>query len=386
MILTVPFAGAYYRAELLELKPGTTYYFRIQDTASGDVTRQWSFRTIAPDQTVNFAFAGDSQRPFVTEDGDLGQLATRPAAPANWPYMRDFITGTVADAEPDFMLALGDLVSRGNSQEQWDHWFDAWQEHAVTDSGRMIPLVPVIGNHDTGGYPDVDASYEWFLGQFAVPRPVPGVPCYSLAFPNLHLIALAATSQQVSSDGDRARAEAAAQVRWLASDLEGAAEAAWKVVAFHYNYLGCYVSCTGYPSDRYMSAWTPAFEQNEVDMVLMGHVHNYTRTWPVDLALDGACAGSDFGANLAMSSEDGITYIVSGTWGAPAAAIIEGTACEVRPWIAAAAAHPGVGFARVKQGTLGVLMTDTAGTILDSFELPYTTTGFPTPGYVLMIP
>ena len=384
-ITTAAFDGGYYRAALTELEPGTTYFFRVKGSGPGGTTQEWSFRTFAPGQVVNFAFAGDSQRPFETPEGEMGQLLSMPKAPANWPYMRDFLTQTMADEEPDFMLALGDVVCRGNLQAQWDHWFDAWQEHAVTDSGRMIPIVPVIGNHDTSGYPSVDASYEWFLGQFAIPQPVPGTPCYSLDFPNLHITVLSATSRQVASNWSAAQAEAQAQASWLTQDLQ-ASSAPWKIVAFHYNYMGCYLSCTGYPSDCYMNAWTPAFESNDVDMVLMGHVHNYTRSWPVDLTYDGACVGSSCGVGLESSSEDGLTYIVSGTWGGPTNAIVEGTPCEIRPWIAAAAGHPSVGFARVYPTTLGVTMTDTTGALLDTFTLPYTVNSFPTPDYVPMIP
>jgi hypothetical protein len=384
-ISTTPFSGNYYRAELSGLEKGTTYYFRIKGSGPGGTTQEWSFRTIAPGQVVSFAFAGDSQRPYATPEGEAGQLLSKPAAPANWPYMRDFLTQAMADEEPDFVLALGDIVCRGNVQAQWDHWFEAWQEFAVTGSGRMIPIVPVIGNHDVSGYPDVDASFEWFLGQFAIPQPVPGIPCYSLDFPNLHLTVLSATSQQVASNWNAAQAEAQAQVSWLTQNLQGSS-APWKIVAFHYNYLGCYMSCTGYPSDCYMKAWTPILESTDVDMVLMGHVHNYTRSWPVDLAYDGACSGSDCGVGLESSSEDGITYIVSGTWGGPPNAISAGTACEIRPWIAAAAGHPSMGFVRVYPSTLGVAMTDTAGAVLDTFTLPYTVSAFPTPSYTQVIP
>ncbi|MBN1858085.1 metallophosphoesterase family protein [Candidatus Bipolaricaulota bacterium] len=384
-ITTAAFDGIYYRAALTGLEPGTTYFFRVKGTGPGGTTQEWSFRTIAPNQVVSFAFAGDSQRPFETPEGEMGQLLSMPKSPANWPYMRDFLTDLMADQGPDFVLALGDVVCRGNLQAQWDHWFDAWQEHAVTDSGRMIPIVPVIGNHDTSGYPNIDASYEWFLGQFAIPQPVPGVPCYALDFPNLHVTVLSATSGQVASNWNAAQAEAQAQASWLTQDLQ-ASGAPWKIVAFHYNYMGCYLSCTGYPSDCYMTAWTPAFESNNVDMVFMGHVHNYTRTWPVTLAYDGACLGANCGVELMPSSEDGITYIVSGTWGGPTNAIVEGTACEIRPWIAAAAGHPSVGFARVYPNTLGIAMTDTTGALLDTCTLPYTVSSFPTPDYVPMIP
>ncbi|MFC2095949.1 metallophosphoesterase [Candidatus Bipolaricaulota bacterium] len=385
-ITTIAFDGTYYRAELTGLRQGTTYYFRVEDPSSGESTREWSFRTIQLGQMVKFTFAGDSQRPYETHDGEFGQLVDRPAAPANWPTMRDFITQAMAYVEPDFVLGLGDFVAQGNNQAQWSHWFDAWQEHAVTRYGRMIPIVPVIGNHDIGEHPDVDASYEWFLGLFAVPQIATSKPWYSLDFPNLHLTVLSATSQQAGSNRTKARVEAESQQEWLAADLESSADAMWKIVAFHYNYLGCFASCTGYPSDDYMTSWTPALEQHGANVVLMGHVHNYTRSWPIDLRLDGACGITGFEADLQKSSEDGITYVVSGTWGAPNDAIVEGTNCALREWIAAVGGHPSYGLVRVEEDTVAVTALDTAWAIIDHFTLPYVTASFPTPEYVRMVP
>jgi len=384
-ISTTPFAGTYYRAELTGLNPGTTYYFRIENMDTHEMTQEWSFRTIDLDQEIAFAFAGDSQRPYETPEGEFGQLLINPVSPSNWPFMRDFITQRVASADVDFMLALGDFVARGNKQEQWVNWFEAWQEYAVTDQGRMIPIVAVAGNHDMSAYPNVDASYGWFLGQFAVPDSGMGVPCYSLDFPNLHLTVLAATTQQVASDWVSAYAEAQQQIAWLEDDLASTL-ADWKLVAFHYNYLGSFAFCTGYPSDCYMGAWTQALQTFGVDVVFMGHTHNYTRSWPVILTNDGQCTPSACSADLMTDSEDGITYIVSGTWGGPTSIIQEGAPSAIRYWIAAAAAHPCVGFSRLEDEKLKIGVLDTAGTIIDTFTLPYTTWNFPTPDYTHRIP
>ena len=383
-----PFAGFYYRAELEGLDAGETYYFRVFDEASGQITREWSFRTMAASQIVRFAFGGDSQRPYVTAAGDLGQLLTRPDAPANWPYMRDFLTQKAADLDPDFVLFLGDLVSRGNNQAQWSHWFDAWQENAVTDSGRMIPIVPVIGNHEMGGYPDIDSSYEWFMGLFAIPQPVAGVPCYSLDFPNLVLTVLAATGGQVNVSGQLAEQEADAQLSWLASSLSSAPASAWRLVAFHCNYLGCFAPCIGYACDEYMAAWTELLQDHGVSAVFMGHTHNYTRSWPVQLEGGDPCdtgiGGLDY--QLMTESKDGITYIVSGTWGAVNSPILSGSGCDVRDWIAAAASHPALGFAEVADDVCRFLVENTSGFVIDQFELPYSAPPtFPVPSYVEVI-
>jgi len=382
------FDGFYYRAKLEGLVPGQTYYFRVVDKASGEMTREWSFRTIGVSQQfVRFAFAGDSQRPFITvEDGEFGQLINRPNAPANWPYMRDFLTEKAASADPDFVLVLGDLVARGCNQDQWDNWFNAWQDHAVADSCRMIPIVPVIGNHEMGGYPDIDSTYEWFMGLFAMPEPVAGMPCYALDFPNLHLTVLAASGGQIKVQASLAAAEANAQVNWLESDLSSAPAVAWKLVALHCNYLGCFKSCLGYACDEYMFAWTKLFQTYSVDAVLMGHTHNYTRSWPILLPTANPCIGGSLGYDLMGDSNEGITYIVSGTWGGVTNPILSGGFCDVRDWIAAAASHPAMGFAQVEASQCHIQVEDTSGFSIDGFTLPYQTSSFTIPAYTEVIP
>jgi len=395
--LLTSFDGYYYTAVLENLLHGQTYSFRIHDEYTDTLTDEWSFRTIADDETIEFAFAGDSQRPHEISGVDFAQLISRPAAPANWPYMRNFITRKAANLEPDFFLALGDFVARGNNQEQWHNWFDAWQEYAVTDSGRMIPIVPVVGNHDMGGYPSLHSSYEWFLGLFAVPQPAqgpPGVPCYSLDFPNLHLTVLAATSGQIQENSPLAEIEADSQTSWLATDLSSqeAEDAAWRFVAFHYNYLGCFDACTpnDYPSDRYMRMWTELLQGYGVDTVFMGHTHNYTRSWPVWLDTPHPCAGGSLGYTLLPDTEEGVTYITHGGWGGVPNLIRywpgSNLGCQLRGWIAAAASHPSLGYAKVDAAGCEFVIEDTAGNPIDSFALPYAPNYNQGPTYTEMVP
>ena len=386
-ISTTALPGYTYRAELVGLEPGVPYYFRVVDEG-GCATEEWWLRTIEPGQAIRFTFAGDSQRPHETPEGDFGQLLGKPTAPANWPFMRDFLTQQAAAADPDFMLALGDLVARGNNPDQWENWLDAWQEHAISPSGRMIPIVPVVGNHDVGDVPpNADSSYEWMVGQFAMPQSVPGLPCYSLDFPGLHLTVLAATGGHLIGTYSAAVAEAAAQIAWLENDLAGAGaqNASWRLVAFHYNYLGCFAPCSSNLYDVYPQAWSKILQDFDVDMVFMGHTHNYTRTWPVSLDTGSFCSGGSPLFELHSHSEDGITYVIAGIWGGPTNSIVNGTACSLRPWIAAAASHPAMGLIELTATTLSGWVHDTLGE-LDSFQLPYVTSTFDPPDYTETIP
>jgi len=385
-ITTTAFEGLYCTAEIRNLEPGTRYFFRVLDGLGG-ATSEWWFQTIALDQEVTFAFGGDSRRPYEDAGVPFAELRGKPDAAANWPQMRDFITSGAAAKNPDFMLFLGDFVNNGDSQSQWSHWLNAWQENAVSPAARMIPIVPVIGNHEMGTHPDVNSSYEWCMRQFAMPGED---PWFALDFPNLHLTVLAATFRQVSSGNawSKAEAEIEAQQAWLEADLssEAATGAAWQLVAFHANYFGCYVSGTGYPSDAYLQAWTKLFQDSGVDLVMMGHTHNYTRSWPIVLSEDDIAATRIRDENLTGDSTEGITYITHGSWGAPPNPLVAGTSCQVRSWIVSAAGHPVIATATVKttasgEDRLTIRVENTRGDRIDTFVLPFSRESLSTPRY-----
>jgi Icc-related predicted phosphoesterase len=370
------FDGFYCRAELAGLNPGTTYYFRVGNGAG--FTREWNFRTIGRNE-VKFVFGGDSRRPY----GNGYEVKKDPASPMNWPYARDFLTQAAAAEDPDFIIFGGDLIGDGNVQTEWTNWLDAWEKYAVTDDGRMIPVVALPGNHEMSSYPNKEASYAWFEGQFAA------MPPYSLDFPNLHLVVLLATFKQTSSHGawPLAEEEAESQLEWLKSDLRAAAHVSWKIVTFHVNYFGCFASGTGYPSEVYMKAWTDVFQEYSVDLVVMGHTHNYTRSWPLIVTgfdeTDKPSVKAKY--ELKNSSEDGVTYIVAGGWGAHPDILSASGYCKVQPYIAAAVGHPNYSVAEVTQDTLHIVTKDTAGKVFDDITFPFTTSDFPLPEYEQVI-
>ena len=77
------------------------------------------------------------------------------------------------------------------------------------------------------------------------------------------------------------------QYKFVKSDLENAASntnVKWKVVYVHQPFFsspnGCSASsCDG--SESLTEAYQPLFDDNKVDLVLFGHIHNYQRSFPL---------------------------------------------------------------------------------------------------------
>ena len=263
---------------------------------------------------------------------------------------------------------------------------ESLEENLVTDDGRMIPIVAVIGNHEVGAYPRTDNTYAWFTGLFANP----GNELYfALNFPNLHLTSLKASTGGVSSYWAPSEDEAEEQKDWLESDLQGS-DAEWKLAAFHYPYFSCFEQGTGYASEPFLVHWGEILQDNGADVVFGGHVHNFFRSWPIaitDVVITPVTGEYyDYTAEAAYTmtndSEDGVTYVVQGAWGAPTDPYIEGDDCEIRDFVAAANAIHSYTIVEIG-GTevLTITTKTTSGAVLDEVALPYTATEFETPGY-----
>ena len=355
------FNGWYHHVELTGLEPGTTYFF----VCGGPVTwsEEYSFRTIGNDEQVSFVLGGDSRRPWGEEE-----IKDSPTAISNWPHARNWVSATMAEESPNFAIFIGDIVESGDSQEQWHNWFDMVQEHWVTPDGRMIPLVPVIGNHEMGSYPRTNNTYDYFTGLFSLSG---NELWYSLDFPDLHLTVLCASGGGVKNLVEDLRREATQQKEWLKEDLSNT-KAKWKIVTFHIPPYSSYGVSEGRHGGPTREHWVPIFEKYGVDVVACGHVHNYERTWPMK--------GFDT-PRLQRSSEDGVTYVVQGGWGAPTDPFVKDSPCRIRYWDAACAARPCYTLVELTDEGLYLLTKDTNGDVLDDIRLPYRTADFPTPEY-----
>ena len=119
----------HHKSIITRLKPGTTYNYDVLNDGKGKGT---------------FTTFPDSIRPF--HFVVLGDTRTR----------HDFhqkIVNRIIDEDPLFVVNTGDLVSRGNSMEDWEHFF------RINDKLiRNVPYFTVLGNHEQ----DSENYYNFF--------------------------------------------------------------------------------------------------------------------------------------------------------------------------------------------------------------------------------
>lgn len=234
----------YHEAHFTGLQPATLYAYRV---GNGAVWSEWlQFRTASRGAApFSFVYLGDAQN----EIRSLWSRAIR-AALLDAPRAR-------------FILHAGDLVDNGNSDAQWEEWFEAggWLN-------GMIPSVPVTGNHE---YVRPDRTQPPALSlfwrpQFALPENGPAAlveTVYSLDYQGLRLIVL----------NSNERTRLAEQASFLEARLRDNPNR-WTVVTFHHP-VHSLASDRDNPDIR--AAFQPLFDRYGVDVVLQGHDHTYGR-------------------------------------------------------------------------------------------------------------
>jgi hypothetical protein len=247
-----------HKVNITGLKPGTTYAYRV---GSGDA-EGWSepglFTTEAEDVT-DFTFINVTDSQGITEqDFDL------------WGNTLDQAFKTFPTAQ--FIIHGGDLIEYPEDESAWKNFFGKANKWIAT-----YPLMPVTGNHD-----EVDKVADRFVSHFNVPNngsedTIPGTS-YSFDYGTAHFVFM----NTESSVKD--------QAQWLRDDLV-ATDKSWIIVAIHRPAYG------GNQDDKVVKRWVPIFDEFGVDLVLQGHNHEYSRSFPLK-------------DNKIVADEEGTVYVV----------------------------------------------------------------------------
>ena len=213
-----------FKSEATSLVKNTKYYYQA---VCGKVQSSiYSFTTGSLSDDFTFVRASDSQSK--TEDGyDIFQKA---------------ITKVNDTYKPSFILETGDLVDTNYFEDEW-RWF--------------------IGKSESSSY------QAWaFREHFSVPNEckadgvTPGT-VYSFDYGKAHFVIL---NSECKGDGLKAQAQ------WAAQDMAKTKQK-YIIAAIHRGPYGG----SGIASDI-SEAFTPVFDQYNVELVLFGHDHSYIRT------------------------------------------------------------------------------------------------------------
>lgn len=258
-----------HKAEITGLEPGTLYSYRAGSGKEGEWSTVATFTTADADSdSVTFINVTDSQ-------------GVKAADFKLWGRTLDKAFQTFPEAR--FIVHNGDLTEDPEDSAAWDLFFGNVQGWVAG-----IPLMPVTGNHD-----EVDGEAASYTSHFNLPdngdpESIAGTS-YSFDYGPVHVTVLNTESHLKS------------QAKWLKKDL-AMTDKPWTIVAMHR---------PAYGGNMYkkLEDWTEIFDEYGVDLVLQGHNHEYSRSYPL---LDGAIAPD--GENSAGASR-GTVYVVTNASG-----------------------------------------------------------------------
>ena len=278
--------------ELTGLKPSTEYRFRLGKLlARGAVGLGFEpdsptnkFRTMPAtgDQRIRFAVGGD-----VYGDRERYEVMCR----------------HVAEMDPDFAIVGGDIAYENGNPANAGRWFvflDVWKTEMVAPDGRLIPILPAIGNHEThgnaygkgGGGVGSGLSPNrspYYFSLFSMPGP----PGYNvLDFGNYLSVFL--------MDSFHANRVAGPQTEWLKQALARRRNVQHIVAAYHVPAYPSYRSYNGQVSKMIRESWVPLFEKGGMRLVFEHHDHAFKRTHPL---------------RAGKVDPKGIVYVGDGCWG-----------------------------------------------------------------------
>jgi hypothetical protein len=291
------------------LVPGVRYgYVPLADGAPVD--DESAFRVADPDGPFAFLVVGDSGCGCDAQREVAERMQAVPA---------------------DFILHTGDMVYRDGAPEDYDPKLFGPYRTLL----RRTVLWPALGNHDIRS-----ADGAAWRAAFLTPanNRAGSEDYYSFDHGPLHVVVL---------NSNASTAPDSPQYAFVEADLESS-QARWKVVAFHHT---IYSSGSRHGSNlRIRANLTPLFDRYRVDLVFMGHDHDYERTHPLR-------------ADAVVADGEGTVYVTTGGGGADLRSVGKS------PFTAYAEASYHFVRMAVNENRLAGMMIRDDGAVRDRFEL-----------------
>ena len=245
---------------LEDLKPGTTYHYRVGDGVEGHWSAMRQFTTAEEGADTSFFVMGDAQ------------LSGSETAESPTVMLMEQIAENINKTEVDFGIQTGDFIDMANSLPRWNQILGIFG-----DEYPSTPVVQVLGNHEY--YGDTTGNLVNVIFD------LPAKDYYSVEYGNVYVAVI----------NCNANIEAAA--KWLVEDA-AKSECTWKVLTLHQPPY--YTNPKG-SSDPYNKGIPAAAEAAGIDFVFSGHDHAYARTEPI-------AAGE-------VNEKDGTVYFICGDLG-----------------------------------------------------------------------
>ncbi|MFN4174793.1 MAG: metallophosphoesterase, partial [Parachlamydiaceae bacterium] len=267
--LKMPYRAPYliHSVEAVSLKPDTFYEIEVDNTL-------YFFKTAPLDLPIRFVDGGDVYHDDIKYVDEMSQI--------------------IAKYDPLFAIVGGDLAypdkSKGKKYGRWLEFIKSYSLHMRGEGGRLIPMVPVIGNHDVDSKGLQNPSKApYFYHIFALPETGGYRTLDFNAYLSLFLL-----------DTNHTNPIAGNQSAWLKEALDKREKIPYKFASYHVPAYPSHRNFTNEISRLVRKHFVPLFEEAKLTAAFEHHDHLYKRTFPI---LQDA------------PHKDGVVYVGDGAWG-----------------------------------------------------------------------
>ena len=235
------------QAVLDNLKPNTEYVYRVvnEDT----VSKTYSFTSGDNNGSFSFALVGDPQ---------IGASGNATKDTEGWNATVNTIKNTL---KSDFLLSAGDQVNTASNESQYTGYLDK--------AFSSVPSATTIGNHDSSS-----AAYNQHFNLPNESVDKGGTTAgtdYWFVYDNTLFMNI--------NSNDRSTAEHKA---FMQEAIKANTNVKWKTVVFHHSVYSTASHTDDGDIIQRRNELPNVFKELDIDVVLMGHDHVYTRTYVMD--------------------------------------------------------------------------------------------------------
>ena len=261
--LTGGVAYHYNHVTVTGLEPNTTYYYTVEK--NGEQTEVETYETQSFD-TVKMLYVGDPQigaskgqpqgnETLAAESGAANTAARNDA----FGWNRTLEAALAQDPDVSFIISAGDQVNKtGQAKEE------EYAGYLSPDALAVLPVATTIGNHDSL---NADYMYHFNNPNATEYGATEAGGDYYYSYGNGLFIVLNTNNYNVA-EHEQAIQEA------IASDPD----AAWRIVTIHQDIYGSGLDHSDTDGMILRTQLTPIFDEYDIDVVLQGHDHTYSRS------------------------------------------------------------------------------------------------------------
>lgn len=233
------------KVTVTELEKSTQYVYRIGDGNEENWSEVMHFSTQDP-ENFKFIFVSDAQ---IGAGGHEKDTAV---------WIKTLATALEHVPETSFILHGGDHVNTGDNEREWDGFF-------MPPQLRNVPVVGVIGNHESK---EPNFSYHFNYPNRTEYGATGAGTNYYFSYGNALFIVLNTNNESFKEHEDT-----------IKKAIESHPDAKWRIIATHFN---LFPASTEHEDKggivNLRSGLLPVIKKYDIDVVLSGHDHVYSRT------------------------------------------------------------------------------------------------------------